>query len=679
MFEKLRARIALNLFPFKATGNGQPMNLSSFVTPGQPVYSELGIKKATREGYKLSLYVYRCVRTVVNAASGIPWIVLDKKGNEIPDHDFTKAWAKPNSEFSGQDNMEFIIAHQKLNGNAILQPVYVNGRPKEFWICMPDLIQPIPSEVAGQWLKGWKVSDAKGEQKEVSEFIDEGRRYPRFIHLMQFDPGNPYWGIGDLQAAARTVDTDNEAQDTQKVSMQNRGIPSGIFKPDQDLNDEQLEERTRRIRELFLQKVNRREPWVLGNAWSWEAMSLTPVEMDYIQTRLANKQDIAAAFGVDPIFLGDKSQSTFNNIKEAKKALYENTVIPMLDDIRSTLNQKVAPLYGGDIFITYDLSNVSALRDDFKDKVEAATKLFSMGTPFSQINDKLEMGFEEFDGWDTSYLPFNLVPAGSSTQESQTAKMLTKALNLTTEEQKSNHWKRVDRRREAWVNVVVKKFVPLYEAEGKAVLKVIKGDDTSVLADKVSEAINGLSENWKKTIEATAKVLIDDFGTAMYQELTGTEKAERKAFEPFTTLVQLWIAQHAAEGVTSILATNLTDVKKVISTAVNEGQTVTQIAKQLRQYYDTNASYKAMRTARTEVSSAAGYGQREAARQSGVVKTKTWISSRDDRVRDSHSQIDGQTKPFDEKYSNGLMYPGDTSGRPEEFIQCRCAESYGTS
>lgn len=677
MLEKLRTRLALGLFPFKAEGSGQRMNVSSFVTPGQPVYPELTTKKATREGYKLSLYVYRCVRTIVEATSGIPWVALDKKGEEIENHPFTLAWAKPNNEFSGQDNMEFLIAHLKLVGNAILQPVYVNGQPKEFWLCMPDLIKPIPSDVDGQWLKGWQVTEVGGQQKEVSEFTDEGRRYPRFIHFMQFDPGNPYWGIGSLQAAARTVDTDNEAQDTQKVSMQNRGIPPGYFKSTMDLSDEQLKERTMQMRELYLQKTNRREPWFLGSAWDWTQLGLTPVEMDYMASRREAKRDIAAGFGLDSWWLGDKEHSTYNNVSEARLGKYQDTVIPMLDDFRSTLNMKLAPLYRDKPYLTYDVSQVPAFQEYRDSKFKTALELHKRGISWEELNDRFELGLHEFKGWDVNWMPFNETPVGSEPSETQPAKMMTKALNLSTEEQKSGHWKRVDRRREAWVNVVVKKIQPIYEAEGKAVVKAISGD-IDQLEGKVSKAINGQKDDWKKTIEATAKVLIEDFGKAISDELKGTSAAETKAFDPFTAAVRLWVANHAAEAVTSILATNLTDVKRLISTAVNEGQNVTQIAKSLRQYYDTNASNKAMRVARTEVSSAAGYGQREAARQSGVVKTKSWISSRDDRVRDSHAAIDGEKRDFKDKYSNGLMYPGDTSGRTEEFIQCRCAESYGT-
>ncbi|GAH79772.1 unnamed protein product, partial [marine sediment metagenome] len=222
MFENVRKRIALAVLPGSVKKDAlTPFQVLATQTAGQPVYTDMTIRKATREGYKISVSVYRAIRVIVQAASAIPWIVLDDKGELIEGHDFTKAWAKPNLEFSGQDNMEFIIAHQLLGGNALIQPIIIRGRPREFWIVMPDLVRPVPSDVPGEWLKGWEVTSMDGKIQLVPP--------SQFVHFMMVDPGNPYWGIGPLIAAARTVDTDNEAQDTQKVSMQNRATPDGVF------------------------------------------------------------------------------------------------------------------------------------------------------------------------------------------------------------------------------------------------------------------------------------------------------------------------------------------------------------------------------------------------------------------------------------------------------------------
>ncbi len=52
---------------------------------------------------------------------------------------------------------------------------------------------------------------------------------------------------------------------------------------------------------------------------------------------------------------------------------------------------------------------------------------------------------------------------------------------------------------------------------------------------------------------------------------------------------------------------------------------------------------------------------------------KVWLSAHDNRVRESHRHMDGQAVGIDERFSNGLRFPGDAeAGDPAEIINCRC-------
>jgi uncharacterized protein with gpF-like domain len=58
---------------------------------------------------------------------------------------------------------------------------------------------------------------------------------------------------------------------------------------------------------------------------------------------------------------------------------------------------------------------------------------------------------------------------------------------------------------------------------------------------------------------------------------------------------------------------------------------------------------------------------------------KEWISSKDDRVRESHEDLHGKTAPLDGKFANGLAFPADYSAnKPSETIHCRCTIAYTT-
>ena len=56
------------------------------------------------------------------------------------------------------------------------------------------------------------------------------------------------------------------------------------------------------------------------------------------------------------------------------------------------------------------------------------------------------------------------------------------------------------------------------------------------------------------------------------------------------------------------------------------------------------------------------------------VDAREWLSSRDGRVRESHDALDGEIVRGTETYSNGLRFPQDPEGSPDETVQCRCVE-----
>ena len=724
----LRERIANWLIPESKAqdqGGGFVTGLVGLQTPNQPVYSDMSVAKATREGYKIAIPVYRGVRSIIQAGSVIPWVVKDKQGKKIDGHEFVQVLQRPNEAMSSQLLMELTLAHLCLPGNALWQPLIVGKSIKEIWPVMPDLVQPVPSDKPGEWLKEWQVTDTNGKQSTKPPGT--------FIHFMQTDPSNPYWGIGPLMAAARTVDTDNEAQDTQKISMSNRGLTDGVFKVP-PLTKVQFEEARRQLSEQYLAKLRRRAPWIVSGDFT--QMSMTPVEMDFIASRLQNKRDIAAAFGIDPWWVGDRETSTYNNVAEARRSLYEDAVLPLLDGLAATLNLRIAPLYGGDITIAYDTSGVAALREDYGKRTEQAGRLWAMGVPMSMCNEVLELGLQEYEGWDVSYLPMNMVPAdmvgqqpeideeeetddaeaeaqaeqggegaepedgGADTEkepgeeegQEEVAPKKPKSFNLETEEQKTLHWKKVDTRRQAYWNVVAKRLRPLYGAGGDAVVRAVRtaqGEDSA--KHQAHAAIESLRPQWEKHLKAICMTLVEDFGNTTADDLGGKPKArpgefEGKAaaavaasgaddshwvFDPFTPAAKRWLEKHVTKSVTLILRSEADRVSRIIERGFESNDTIDEIAKSLREFYDgPSARFNAMRTARTEVGAAAGYGQREAATQSGVAKTHQWIACRDDRVRDSHQEIDGQERPLSDEYSNGLLFPGDMSGDPAEFIMC---------
>lgn len=111
-----------------------------------------------------------------------------------------------------------------------------------------------------------------------------------------------------------------------------------------------------------------------------------------------------------------------------------------------------------------------------------------------------------------------------------------------------------------------------------------------------------------------------------------------------------------------------------ISRGVATGMSYSQMAQQLAGY--TKIGYNnAVRITRTEghrIQQESTMDACYAARERGADVVKQWDATMDANTRESHQMVDGEIRALDEKFSNGLMYPGDPSGSAAEVINCRC-------
>ena len=109
-----------------------------------------------------------------------------------------------------------------------------------------------------------------------------------------------------------------------------------------------------------------------------------------------------------------------------------------------------------------------------------------------------------------------------------------------------------------------------------------------------------------------------------------------------------------------------------------QGDSIPDIAKRLINVVGMNKS-AAVRNARTMTTSIENKGRDDAyeeLRDKGIELDTIWVSTLDDRTRHSHRMLYGEVRDEETgKYSNGLRYPGDPLGDPEEVYNCRCCET----
>lgn len=128
---------------------------------------------------------------------------------------------------------------------------------------------------------------------------------------------------------------------------------------------------------------------------------------------------------------------------------------------------------------------------------------------------------------------------------------------------------------------------------------------------------------------------------------------------------------------------NRQKVENAVTQGIIQGESVDQIAVRLaKELKSTNMSKMRMfaRTAITGAQNAGRQKQFEDAIAKGIDVRKQWIATLDDRTRDTHQKLDGQTVDVNEPFHVGtkkgkktIRYPGDPNAEPALVYNCRCS------
>ena len=344
--------------------------------PGKPVWTPREYARFADEGYKKNVVAYRCISLIAQNVSCIPW-VLQRDGHSVPEHPVMKLLASPNPSTMGKELLEKVISYRMISGNAYVLALTADNRVQELYALRPDRVRVIAG--AGGVPAGYEYT----VDKKVKRFpVDRITGRSPVLHRKHFNPLDDWYGMSPLEAAAYSIDQHNQAGSWNQALLQNGAKPSGalVVKMADDgsggtLSDEQYLRVKQQVDEQYMGAVNAGRPLLLEGGMEWKEMSLSPRDMDFIQSKHSSARDIALAFGVPPQMLGIPGDNTYNNMAEARLALWEQTILPLLDHLTNALNHWLLPYYEEALKLSYDTDQISALsprREKVWDRVKDA-------------------------------------------------------------------------------------------------------------------------------------------------------------------------------------------------------------------------------------------------------------------------------------------------------------------
>jgi len=642
-----------------------------FVTNNSAAWTDWKITDAVADGYKSNPWVYRAIRLITQSASTVPWVVFDKEMSPLWDHPLSLLFAKPNPHLTRQQVFEMVVSWLELAGNGYFKKVILRGRTVELWPISPDRLAPIPSKDPTLFIDGYiRKADGGGDIR------DPEYNAQTVIHIRFIDPANPYLGIAPLSAAARTVDLDNSQLDWNTSTMQNRGVVDGVFTFKRPLDAPQSKNIMERIMEKFSGKKNARKPLVIGEDAMYTRLSLSPTELDFLESRKDNRLEILSVYGVPPQLAGVQESSTFNNFTVSRRVFWETTILPLLDTMKDAFNHSFSDELAPGLTLGYDTSDVAALKDNEIEKAKVGKVYHSMGVPVSVLNDKLSLGLDEYDGWDES--GSEAPPPGAPPDPPDDDTEGARSFELVPLEQRSvdSEIKLRDRLVEKFAASLYAQFLA---EQGTAVFNAIEaGRDPVVtaasydseLTDVIEEVYITVALEMAKTVARPRRsnwFLIELRENTPYEEeLLATIKASLQD-ELIILKEKSFIQEATAQFIIDQTAYG-----------VANGWPPSKIQQAI---VDTGAfsPERALRIARTTAGAATGVGQLAAGSTSGATHKK-WLTSVAN-VRDAHVARDGEVVPIDNRFSSqvggqGPRYPCDPSVAAADRINCRCFMSF---
>jgi len=266
-------------------------------------------------------------------------------------HPLMRLLAAPNPWLTPWELWYLTVVYLELTGNC-------------YWYCPPlrsgaaDL--GVPGElwvIPSQWVR--VVTDrtnvVAGYDVAAPGSPAERLGANEVIHLKYPNPLDPHSGLSPLQANALTVDAHLELLKSRYQTFRAGQRPGVVLTTDQVLSEPVV----RRLEEAVQARLGGRENWhrplVLEQGLRASPWTLTPAEMDYLNSSRLTRDEILAIYRVPAPMVGIvENVGLGQTIWTGARVMFcEGTVQPKLDLIGQVLTRDLGRRYGPDVAVAF--------------------------------------------------------------------------------------------------------------------------------------------------------------------------------------------------------------------------------------------------------------------------------------------------------------------------------------
>jgi HK97 family phage portal protein len=403
---------------------------------------------------------------------------------------------------------------------------------------------------------------------------------------------------------------------------------------------------------------------ILEDGMKFVAASQTAEQLQYVEARKLTREEVAAAYFIPPTMVGVMDSATFSNIKEQHKHLYQDTLGPWLQMIAEELALQLLGDFPDSQGTYLEFNLAEKLRGSFEE--QAAQLQASVGGPFMTRNEARALSnLPAIDGGDELIVPMNVTEGGqASPQDSAPDGLMAGGDRLAlkgapvprvkagpdlTDEQKAG---------------AMALFEGFFERQRKTVVSAIAAGGEWWDAERWNAELAA-------DLEAFALSLTTEVGRAQALAL-GFDAADYDVERTLEFLAS--VAASRAEMVNTSTERTLRAELEAAEEELEEEED----ADRARAYaagavFDNAVAQRAGAAGSAFAVNLASFASVEAGEKlAGDSLVKTWrVTSNNPRT--AHVRMNGETVPIGEKFSNGMNWPGDPRGGPDEVAGCECS------
>jgi HK97 family phage portal protein len=320
--------------------------------------------------------VYGCWRVLCQTIGSVPWRIYktDKSGTRIKAEDhplYSILHDSPNAYMTSMEFREALILGFCSTGNGYAERVTLGGRLVGLSPLRADRVIPLMKN------GNYGVIPGPGLIYRYTSLVGDVRDYlpGEIIHLKNFSLDG-IRGISPLavHAIQHSMYTDAYATNF----MRNQGRPSGVLeskKPrpkDPDFND-----RLSADWKKLYGGDNAGSTAVLWDEMTYKAISISPNDAQYIETKKLNALDICGIYGVPGNMIGQTDKSaTYASAEQFQIDFVRHTVRPLAVRLEQVINKALFAKEPG-VYCELDLDDL--LRGDSKTQAEYLRSLVDGG------------------------------------------------------------------------------------------------------------------------------------------------------------------------------------------------------------------------------------------------------------------------------------------------------------